>query len=132
MLALFLALQAAALGTPPPLQAPDCFPGPWIVFFDRNGATLDAEDRHILDLIVATKRGSCGGTWRLRLVGHADRGERADTDRRRAEAVRRYLRGRRLPAKLIRVERARAGRPRVVSGLTEAQKGRVEIMPMPL
>lgn len=129
-LALMLAMVPDAGDRPPPPPPPiiDCFtPGPWIIFFEENGAALDFEDREVLDHLIARERGVCGG-FSIAIAGHTDRGEHPSSARRRAKAVRTYLlRG--FSSGNIAIEDIGSREPRIVheGNVAELQNRRVEI-----
>lgn len=104
----------------------DCMPGPWTVFFPRNTAVLDAEDKAVLDRALEAKLGACGSGWDFRLTGHSDRGERLGIDRQRLAAVRLYFRGNGLARDRI-VEQAVGGGYARRRGVADRQNQRVEI-----
>jgi outer membrane protein OmpA-like peptidoglycan-associated protein len=85
LLPLLLAIGAPVSGRMPLT----CSPGPFVVFFDRKSATLDADSRSILDNAIS-QRGNCGSSYAY-LLGHTDTSEPQFVSRKRAEAVRIYL-----------------------------------------
>jgi outer membrane protein OmpA-like peptidoglycan-associated protein len=79
-----------AVGTPVGGRVPlSCSPGPFVVFFDRKSAMLDADSRSVLDNAIS-QRGNCGSSYAY-LLGHTDTSEPRIVSRKRAEVVRLYL-----------------------------------------
>ncbi|HEX8216176.1 MAG TPA: OmpA family protein [Allosphingosinicella sp.] len=106
--------------------------GPFIVWFDFDGATLDERDKALLDQAAEAYRqlGSTG----LALHGHSDTAGPASHNetlsRRRAEAVRDYLHGRGIPLAAMRVDARGERFPLVETGddVAEAENRRVELL----
>ena len=123
---LLLPLRAMAQNVPPPPgPVGDCFPGPWIVFFARNGSTLSREAKSIL---VGILDDGCG-PFRLVLTGHAGGGERLGVGRRRAEAVRNFLRKGGTASRDLKIQDHGTSKPGVpiVPGVSDIQNRRVEM-----
>ena len=128
-----IAPPAAAPAHPTSSTEADCFPlGPFIVFFDRNSARLEAEALAVLELTARYFPVPCnGGSYRL--VGHAERGETRAIDRRRVAVVRDWLRQRGLARFVVHASCAGAGSPRVAharNALERRQNRRVVIEPV--
>jgi outer membrane protein OmpA-like peptidoglycan-associated protein len=85
LLPLVIAAGAPVSGQPPL----SCSPGPFVIFFGRGFAKLDAESTSILDDAIR-QRGNCGSSQAF-LLGHTDTSERRDVSRKRAETTRGYL-----------------------------------------
>lgn len=128
MLSLLLTLQAMSPQALPPPPVGECLgpPGPLIVFFDRNSAVLSEESRAILENWVNIEADPCGHA-RFTITGHIDRDERTGVDRRRAEAVRKYLATRGLRPLIGPVRGVGNSAPRIAHppGVEELQNRRV-------
>ena len=115
---------------PPPTIVADCFvPGPWIVFFEENGANLRKDAKPILHRMMEKWRDvPCGG-FQISINGHTDLHERALIARRRAMTVRSYLIKAGMPSRNIRVRYKGSKEPRVVNSTdaAEPQNSRVEL-----
>jgi outer membrane protein OmpA-like peptidoglycan-associated protein len=123
LLPLLLAVGAPVSGRMPL----SCSPGPFIVFFDRKSATLDADSRSILDNAIS-QRGNCGSSYAY-LLGHTDTSEPRIVSRKRAETVRLYLVKHGFPRRAITIAWRGAETLRVPTPqkTAERQNRRVEI-----
>lgn len=111
------------------------FVDPFFLFFERDSAQLTRAGAATLDNAVAAFRMSPGA--RVLISGHtgdfARREEAFRLSWRRAEAARRYLLGRHIPAANLFVRAFGAGRPLVSTrnGTIEPRNDRVELILVP-
>ena len=116
---------------PPPPPPPPPAPGPFIVFFDWDQATITPEAASILDNVAAQYAQT--GQASVTLAGHADKSGsdqyNVGLSERRAASVRDYLTGKGVPAGVIASEAFGESRPLVetADGVREPQNRRVEI-----
>lgn len=128
-----LASQAIFPATTCPggLTATPGAPCPALVFFDSSRAEITRDAATTLDEVLAGWRQ--GGFSRVTLTGHSDRsgpaGANADTARRRADAVRRWLAERGVPLRSITVQSLGENRPLIptANGVREPQNRRVDV-----
>jgi outer membrane protein OmpA-like peptidoglycan-associated protein len=128
--------QPVPLLATPPMLAPAVAPVPvtrtYIVFFDRNSATLDARARQIVGEAAQAARG--GGSTRIEVTGHTDTAGQAASNMvlslRRAQVVAAELR--RLGVRREEIVTRGLGETQLAvptaDGVREPQNRRVEIL----
>jgi len=116
-------------GAAPQQELPHCHAiGPFVLFFERGSAALDARSVEVLDdttKIVTTD--ICLGGSKIELYGHIDKGERKSLALTRAKVARDYLVGKGVEPTRIKVLSYGSREPRMYSNI-RSQNQRVEIM----
>ncbi len=130
LIALTLLLVAAGAG--PARAQPAAQRATLMIFFPWNEPRIDRDAAATLDEAAAAYRRSPGGA--VRISGHSDRSGPAAHNQRsaaaRAEAVRRYLIERGVPAAVVSVATYGEDRPLIATedGVREPQNRRVDIL----
>ena len=123
--------EAAPPPPPPPPPAPECSPGPYIVFFEWNKSDITPDAATILDNAVSAYS-NCGSA-QVVLAGYADRSGSASYNvglsQRRADAVKAYMASKGIADGVMTTQAFGEANPRVetADGVRELQNRRVEI-----
>ena len=124
---LTVALCLAAMPTDR-AKAISCHTGPFILFFDKNSAFIDAEARKILDNAILAAE-DCFARY-PQVAGHTDKVEGPEVGQLRVNVVRKYLEARGFPSADITGHNFGSDRPRMLERgrAEEPENRRIELM----
>ncbi len=109
-------------------DAISCQTGPFILFFDKNSAFIDAEAREVLDYAILAAE-NCVARY-PQVAGHTDKVENPEVGQLRVEVTRKYLEARGFPSTHITGHNFGSDRPRMRERARgeEPENRRIELM----